>query len=129
MMKKEYTCPMHLQIVQTHPGSCPICGMALESRTGDGPEDEENAELKNMSLRFWIGLILTLPILLIVLFQFLSPIFFMTGKGSPVIIDSSIELLPSIILPSVGIFSPGLTRNLSPFLTSSNGMSFSFPSS
>ena len=68
-MTREYTCPMHPQIVQPNPGSCPICGMALEPRTGGGVEDEENAELKNMSLRFWIGLILTLPIIFLVLFQ------------------------------------------------------------
>ena len=59
----DYTCPMHPQIVQPHPGSCPICGMALEPRIS-GTEAEEDLELKDMSRRFWIGLILTLPIIL-----------------------------------------------------------------
>ena len=67
-MVKEYTCPMHPQIRQPNPGQCPICGIALEPRTG-GAKDEEDTELKNMSLRFWIGLALTLPIILLVLFQ------------------------------------------------------------
>ena len=56
-----YTCPMHPEIRQTGPGSCPICGMALEpvEITADaGP----NHELADMSRRFWVGLVLTLPI-------------------------------------------------------------------
>jgi YHS domain-containing protein len=56
-----YTCPMHPEIRQAGPGSCPICGMALEPvlATADtGP----NAELVDMTRRFWIGLVLTLPV-------------------------------------------------------------------
>ena len=56
-----YTCPMHPEIRQVGPGSCPICGMALEPElaTADtGP----NPELADMSRRFWIGLVLTLPV-------------------------------------------------------------------
>ena len=68
MIIKEYTCPMHPQIVQPNPGSCPICGMALEPQIG-GAKDEEDTELKNMSFRFWVGLVLTLPIIFLVLFQ------------------------------------------------------------
>jgi Cu+-exporting ATPase len=55
-----YTCPMHPEIRQVGPGSCPICGMALEPdmATADtGP----NPELIDMTRRFWIGLLLTLP--------------------------------------------------------------------
>lgn len=50
---------MHPQIRQPSPGQCPICGMNLEPTI---PTDEEDVELKNMSRRFWIGLILTIPI-------------------------------------------------------------------
>ena len=56
-----YTCPMHAQIRQVGPGSCPICGMALEPETvslDDGP----NEELVDMTRRFWVGLVLTLPV-------------------------------------------------------------------
>jgi len=59
-----YTCPMHPEIRQVGPGSCPICGMALEPDivTADsGP----NPELADMTRRFWIGLALTLPVLLL----------------------------------------------------------------
>jgi Cu+-exporting ATPase len=56
-----YTCPMHPQIRQQGPGSCPICGMALEPLTVTS-ETVPNAELADMSHRFWIALILTLPV-------------------------------------------------------------------
>ena len=60
----EFTCPMHPEIRQSGAGSCPICGMALEPVlvTADaGP----NAELVDMSRRFWIGLALALPVLVL----------------------------------------------------------------
>ena len=47
-----YTCPMHPEIVRDKPGSCPICGMALEPMTPTG--DETNPELADMSRRFWV---------------------------------------------------------------------------
>jgi len=56
-----YTCPMHPEIRQVGPGSCPICGMALEPvlvSLEAGP----NEELIDMTRRFWIGLVLTLPV-------------------------------------------------------------------
>jgi Cu+-exporting ATPase len=62
--KIEYTCPMHPQIVRDKPGNCPICGMALEPRT-ISLEDEENPELIDMTRRFWVGVALTVPLLLI----------------------------------------------------------------
>ena len=57
----EYTCPMHPEIVQDHPGSCPICGMALEPRTvtvDDGP----NPELIDMSRRLLVSIALSGPL-------------------------------------------------------------------
>src|SRR5688500_10016266 len=57
----EYTCPMHPAIVQIGPGSCPICGMALEPRTVS-LEDAPNPELTDMTRRFWIAAALTLPV-------------------------------------------------------------------
>ncbi|HKQ05603.1 MAG TPA: heavy metal translocating P-type ATPase [Blastocatellia bacterium] len=61
--KTEYTCPMHPEIVRDEPGFCPICGMALEPRTVTG--EEANEELIDMTRRFKIGLILTVPLLLV----------------------------------------------------------------
>lgn len=56
-----YTCPMHPQIRQDGPGNCPICGMALEPEVATGEEGPSH-ELIDMTRRFWIGLILTLPV-------------------------------------------------------------------
>src|ERR1700756_5129802 len=60
--RTEYTCPMHPEIVRSEPGSCPICGMALEPRTitAEAPDDPE---LASMSRRFWVSLVLTVPLL------------------------------------------------------------------
>ncbi len=60
--KTEYICPMHPEIVRTEPGACPICGMALEPKTV-AAEEEENDELKDMKRRFWVGVVLTVPVL------------------------------------------------------------------
>lgn len=60
----EYTCPMHPEIVRDGPGSCPICGMALEPRT-ISVEEEANPELDDMTRRFWVGVVLTIPLLVI----------------------------------------------------------------
>ena len=59
-----YTCPMHPEIVRDGPGSCPICGMALEPRTVS-LEDTANPELDDMTRRFWISVALTAPLLVV----------------------------------------------------------------
>ncbi|NWG23683.1 MAG: heavy metal translocating P-type ATPase [Pseudorhodoplanes sp.] len=56
-----YTCPMHPQIRQVGPGSCPICGMALEPEVATA-DAQPNVELIDMTRRFWIGLALTIPV-------------------------------------------------------------------
>ncbi len=55
-----YTCPMHPEIVQDHPGSCPKCGMALEPYSVDVEED--TSELDDMTRRFWVGVLLAIPV-------------------------------------------------------------------
>ncbi|MFA6901768.1 MAG: heavy metal translocating P-type ATPase [Gallionellaceae bacterium] len=60
--KIEYTCPMHPEVIQDHPGNCPKCGMALELRTVAGVEDD--AELRDMTLRFWVSTALAIPVFL-----------------------------------------------------------------
>jgi Cu+-exporting ATPase len=61
--RTEYTCPMHPEVVRDAPGSCPICGMALEPRIVTATA--ENPELRDMTRRFWIGLVLALPVFLL----------------------------------------------------------------
>jgi len=57
----EFTCPMHPEIVQDQPGSCPICGMALEAR-GVPVGDEDDTELTDMNRRFRVSLLLSIPV-------------------------------------------------------------------
>ena len=66
---REYTCPMHPEIVRDEPGSCPICGMALEPRVVT--LEEQNPELDDMTRRFRWSLVLTTPILAFMVSEFL----------------------------------------------------------
>jgi len=78
-----YTCPMHPQIEQDHPGNCPICGMALEPKTVGAGGEEENAELRDMTRRFWIGAALSLPVFLLAMSHLLpAPPDWVTGDLS-----------------------------------------------
>ncbi len=74
-----YTCPMHPEIRQTGPGACPICGMALEpvdatAETGPSPE------LVDMSRRFWIGLVLSIPVVALELGGHLTNLHMLLGQ-------------------------------------------------
>jgi Cu+-exporting ATPase len=76
----KYTCPMHPQILQDHPGSCPICGMALEPLTP--LDDEDTTEYYEMAKKFWVGLLLSIPLTILAmgnlflhLDQWISPSF------------------------------------------------------
>jgi Cu+-exporting ATPase len=69
--RTEYTCPMHPEILQDEPGLCPKCGMALEPRTIE--IEEKNEELIDMSRRFWISVVLALPVFLLAMMADLAP--------------------------------------------------------
>ena len=60
-----YTCPMHPGVRQTHPGSCPICGMGLELESAAMAEESRNPELVDFTRRFRVGAVLTIPLLLL----------------------------------------------------------------
>ncbi|ODU23910.1 MAG: copper-translocating P-type ATPase [Verrucomicrobia bacterium SCN 57-15] len=84
--KTIYTCPMHPEVQQDHPGNCPKCGMALEPKVASaGESEEDNAELHDMTRRFWIGAVLTLPVFLLAMVH-LIPAF---GHESWVMSDAS----------------------------------------
>lgn len=84
--KTTYTCPMHPEVQQDHPGPCPKCGMALEpTDAAAGRDDGENAELKNMTLRFWIGAALALPVFILAMAHMIPPL----GRQPWVIGDAS----------------------------------------
>jgi P-type Cu+ transporter len=66
----EYTCPMHPEIISEAPGSCPICGMALEPRT-ISLDEPENPELADMQKRFRVSFVLTIPVFLLAMSEML----------------------------------------------------------
>jgi Cu+-exporting ATPase len=68
-----YTCPMHPQIRQTGPGNCPICGMTLEPLTATA-DTSPSPELTDMSRRFWIALVLTLPVFVLEMGSHIPPL-------------------------------------------------------
>ena len=73
--KSIYTCPMHPEVQQDHPGNCPKCGMTLELKTVTaGTDNEESAELRDMTRRFWIGAGLALPVFVLAMAHLIPPL-------------------------------------------------------
>ena len=68
----QYTCPMHPEIVRDAPGDCPKCGMALEPMGVPSGDEGPNPELVDFRRRFWIGAVLTVPLLLLTMGPFLG---------------------------------------------------------
>src|SRR5260370_18555001 len=87
--KTIYTCPMHPEIEQDHPGHCPKCGMTLEPKTVGGIDEQEQHEIRSRSVKFWVCLGLTFPVLILALgkyipalhLQSLIPIGVSKGRG------------------------------------------------
>jgi Cu2+-exporting ATPase len=69
--KTIYTCTMHPQIRQDHPGDCPLCGMRLVPLLPTADEDEEDPELRSMTHRFWVSSVLSVPLLLMAMHEIL----------------------------------------------------------
>lgn len=67
-----YTCPMHPEVRQPDPGACPICGMGLELESGVPGDDGPNPELVDFTRRFWVGTVLTIPLLILTMGPFVG---------------------------------------------------------
>ncbi len=111
-----YTCPMHPEVRQEGPGSCPICGMALEPETVS-LDDKPDPELIDMTRRFWIGLALTLPIFVIEMTSHVLGIHLL----SPTVANwvSLVLATPVVLWAGAPFFERGwrslVTRNLNMF--------------
>ncbi len=68
----KWTCPMHPEIVRDAPGACPICGMALELMTATTQADD-NPELRDMTRRFWWGVLLGVPLVVLAMAHMIGP--------------------------------------------------------
>ncbi|HEX7791294.1 MAG TPA: heavy metal translocating P-type ATPase, partial [Afipia sp.] len=117
-----YTCPMHPEVRQVGPGSCPICGMALEPETvslDHGPDPE----LIDMTRRFWIALVLTLPVFVIEMAAHLGGIHLLSGQTSNWL--SLVLATPVVLWAGWPFFERGwrslVTRNLNMFTLISMG--------
>jgi Cu+-exporting ATPase len=113
-----YTCPMHPEVQQDHPGDCPKCGMALEPMEATGEDDD--TELNSMSRRFWIGLALTVPVFILSMGGMIpgNPI----GRLIPAAVSKWIEFLlatPVVLWAGFPFFKRGWqsirTKNLNMF--------------
>ncbi len=113
----QYTCPMHPEVVRDEPGSCPICGMALEPVTVT-LEDQSSPELIDMTRRFWVGVVLTLPLVVLAMGSMIPAVEGLLPAGW----SSWIELVlatPVVLWAGLPFFERGwrsiVTRNLNMF--------------
>ena len=125
-----YTCPMHPEIVRDGPGSCPICGMALEPMTVSADEDVD-PELDDMSRRFWVCLVLTIPLLVLSMAEMVPGLSFpgfLTGR-SLVWIQFALAA-PVVLWGGLPFFERGwasvVSRNLNMFTLISLGTGTAF---
>jgi P-type Cu+ transporter len=94
--KTIYTCPMHPEIEQDYPGDCPICGMRLEPKTGIADEQEEDREVRSLASKFWLSLILTIPLLCLALGEMLPGL--SVDHWLPVRINQWIQLVLATLI-------------------------------
>ena len=68
-LRQKYTCPMHPQVVQDEPGKCPLCGMTLVplSKTDAGGHETHSSGIADFKKRFYVVLVLTIPIMLLLM--------------------------------------------------------------
>jgi Cu+-exporting ATPase len=111
-----YTCPMHPEVRQEGPGSCPICGMALEPETVS-LDDTPDPELIDMTRRFWIGLALTLPVFVIEMTSHVFGLHLLSPNVSNWV--SLVLTTPVVLWAGAPFFERGwrslITRNLNMF--------------
>ena len=93
-----YTCPMHSQVHHPGPGSCPICGMGLEPETVSLEDEGPNPELVDFTHRFWVGVVLTVPLLVLAMGPFLGFVFFMELLGERTSLWLELALATPVIL-------------------------------
>jgi P-type Cu+ transporter len=129
--KTIYTCPMHPEIEQDHPGECPKCGMTLEPRTVGGVDEQEQREIRSLSIKFWTGLALTIPIFLLAMGKYVP------GLGIdrliPITVSKWLELIlttPVIVWAGAIFFQRGwrslINRSLNMFTLIAMGVGVAY---
>ena len=102
--KTIYTCPMHPEVQQDHPGQCPKCGMTLEPKTGGGVDEHEQHEIRSLSVKFWMGLGLTIPVLILAMGKYIPAL--NLPSLIPMAVSKWLELILStpVVLWAGGMF-------------------------
>ena len=116
----QYTCPMHPEIIRDEPGDCPICGMALEAMGIPAADEGPNPELVDFSRRFWVGAVLTIPLLVLTMGPYVGLGFVREIFGERVTLWIELVLgTPVILWSGWPFFERGvqsvITRNLNMF--------------
>ncbi len=93
-----WTCPMHPEVIRDAPGSCPVCGMALEPMTPVAGDEEENPELTDMLRRFWVSLAFTVPLLLLAMGHLIPGWPLARFTGSPIVRWAELALAAPVVL-------------------------------
>ena len=93
-----YTCPMHPEIVRDRPGSCPICGMALEPVALTTEEEPADPELVDMTRRFWICLALTIPLLVLSMVEMIPGVSLESWLGGRILVWIELALAAPVVL-------------------------------
>lgn len=109
----QWTCPMHPEIVRDEPGSCPICGMALEPMT---PSDEPSEELTDFTRRMWISIVAAVPLVILTMGELVGiPVREWLGHQLSVYVEFVLAT-PIVLWAALPFFRRGLDsfRNLSP---------------
>ncbi len=109
-----YTCPMHAKVRHPGPGSCPICGMGLEPETISLEDEGPNPELVDFTHRFWVGAVLTVPLLVLAMGPFVGFTYFMELLGERTSLWFELALATPVILWSGW---PFFVRGLESFRT------------
>ncbi|MFT6107358.1 MAG: Cu+-exporting ATPase [Planctomycetota bacterium] len=125
----KWTCPMHPDVIEDVPGSCPICGMALEPMT-PSIEDEENPELADMSRRFWVSLALSAPLLVLSMGAMLPGLAGLLPSGGTRHLMELALATPVVLWGAWPFFQRGwrsvITRNLNMFTLIALGVSVAY---
>lgn len=99
-----YTCPMHPEVRQDHPGDCPKCGMHLEPLNPTGETNEDQKEIRSLSHKFWTGLGLTVPLVLLVLGDMIPAVNIQTYIPQHLLPFMQLILATPVVLWTGGIF-------------------------
>jgi Cu+-exporting ATPase len=126
-----YTCPMHPDIEQDHPGQCPKCGMNLEPKTVGGVGEHEQREIRSLSIKFWAGLALTVPVLFLAMGKYIPGLHL--SSLVPMAVSKWLELIlstPVILWAGAMFFARGwrsiINRQLNMFTLISMGVGVAY---